>query len=39
MAIYLMFGTYSPEALRAVSGQRTDEAVAVTLETFDKLAA
>lgn len=29
MAIYVMFGTYSPEALRAVSSKRTDEAVAV----------
>ena len=29
MAIYVMFGTYSSEALRAVSSQRTYEAVAV----------
>jgi uncharacterized protein with GYD domain len=29
MAIYVMFGTYSSEALRAVSSQRTDDAAAV----------
>lgn len=29
MATYLMFGSYSPEALRAVSAKRTDEALAV----------
>jgi uncharacterized protein with GYD domain len=29
MAIYVMFGTYSSEALRDVSSQRTDDAVAV----------
>jgi len=29
MATYLMFGTYSPEAMRAVSSKRTDEAQAV----------
>jgi len=26
MATYLMFGTYTPEAMRAVSRQRTDDA-------------
>ena len=26
MATYLMFGTYSPEAMRAISSKRTDEA-------------
>lgn len=29
MAIYVMFGTYTPEALRAVSSERSDEAQAV----------
>lgn len=29
MATYLMFGTYTPEAMRAVSRQRTDDALAV----------
>jgi hypothetical protein len=26
LAIYLMFGTCSPEAMRAISSKRTDEA-------------
>jgi uncharacterized protein with GYD domain len=29
MAIYVMFGTYTSEALRDVSSQRTDDAAAV----------
>lgn len=29
MATYLMFGTYSPEALRAISDKRTEEAMAI----------
>jgi uncharacterized protein with GYD domain len=29
MANYLMFGNYSPEALKAVSKKRTDDAVAI----------
>lgn len=29
MATYLMFGTYSPEALRAVSDKRTEDAMAI----------
>jgi uncharacterized protein with GYD domain len=29
MATYLMFGTYSPEAMRAISSKRTDEAQGV----------
>jgi uncharacterized protein with GYD domain len=29
MATYLMFGTYSPEAMQAVSSKRTDEAQAI----------
>lgn len=29
MATYLMFGTYSPEALKHVSAKRTDEALAL----------
>lgn len=29
MAIYFMFGTYSPEAMRAVSSKRTEEAQSV----------
>jgi uncharacterized protein with GYD domain len=29
MAIYVMFGTYSPESLAAVSSRRSDEAQAV----------
>ncbi len=29
MATYLMFGKYSPEALKAVSAKRTDEALAL----------
>jgi uncharacterized protein with GYD domain len=29
MATYLMFGTYSPEAMKAVSAKRTDDAMAL----------
>lgn len=29
MATYLMFGKYSPEAIKAVSAKRTDEALAL----------
>jgi len=29
MATYLMFGTYSPETLKAVSAKRSEEAVAL----------
>ena len=29
MATYVMFGKYSPEALKAVSARRTDEALAL----------
>lgn len=29
MGIYVMFGTYSPEAMRAISSKRTDEAEAL----------
>jgi uncharacterized protein with GYD domain len=29
MATYVMFGRYSPETLKAVSAQRTDEALAI----------
>jgi len=39
MAIYLMFGTYSSEALRAISSERTDEAAAVIKEHGGELKA
>ncbi len=29
MATYVMFGTYSPEAMKAISAERTDRALAV----------
>jgi len=29
MATYLMFGTYSPEAMKAISAERTDRALAL----------
>jgi uncharacterized protein with GYD domain len=39
MATYIMFGTYTPEAMRAVSSKRTNEAQAVIKQCGGELKA